>query len=180
MASRKVTLGSVDNHEKAGNVVAELRLLGFPAESISVIFSFLDDAPVSGAPRADAPKPRADCCSADEVGFFSNVCALTLPRVGRVIAAGAVATWLMRDQRDLARCLDAAGVSMVEAKQYERDLRSGMILIGAHTDHPGTIAAVKDVFARNGVAGVLSREEITVSYRLRRNPAFSQVTAHSR
>jgi hypothetical protein len=39
---------------------------------------------------------------------------------------------------------------------------------------------VKDVFARNGVGGLPSREEITVSYRLRRNPPLSQATADSR
>jgi hypothetical protein len=180
MASRKAILGIVDNHEQAGNVVAELRLHGFPADIMSVLFLFSIDRAMGDAARASAPEARADGPSADEVAFFSNACALTLPRVGRVIAAGAVVTSLLRGARDLAHCFDEAGVTALEMAQYERDIRNGGILIGVHIDHPEVIAFVKDVFARYGVTSVVSREEVTVSYRLRRGPSSSETVTASR
>lgn len=160
MGSRKVVLGLVDNHEQAGNVVADLRLNGFPVGVMSVLFA-------SDVQRPEGPNGP----SSSAVGFFSNARSLKLPRVGKVTAGGALSDLLDGPTGDLVSCLGEAGVHAIEAKQFERDLRTGSILVGVHTDHPAVIELVKEVFARYGVTGVLAQEEVRPSFKPRPAPS---------
>ncbi len=61
MESKKILLGIVESHAHAGNVVAQLRLLGFPQKWLSLLFR--DEGQIAGC----RPGPGG------AVGFFSNI-----------------------------------------------------------------------------------------------------------
>ena len=114
MASKKAILGIVENHTQAGNVVAQLRLQGFPQTFLSVLF--LDEGSASGRPGPGGA-----------VGFFSNVAAMAVPGLGSVIAGGVLveqlrgSTWGRGAPGGLVACLTDLGIPLLEAHYLQTE-----------------------------------------------------------
>ena len=154
MAATKAILGIVENHTQAGNVVAQLRLQGFPQTFLSVLFP--DEGSASGRPGPGGA-----------VGFFSNVAALALPGLGPVVAGGALVEMLRGSAWDrgapggLVACLTDLGIPLLEARQCEREVRAGNILIAVHVEHPRLRAFVQETLRSYGATGVETLDERT-------------------
>jgi len=155
MEAKKVTLGIVNDHAQAGDVVAELRLLGFPQKWLSVLFC--DEG------QLDAGSPRPE----GAVGFFSNITAMSVPGLGATVAGGALGATLRESARDrgaphdLASCLLGLGVSHLEARQCEREVRAGGILIAVHVEDLQLRAHVRELLRAHGATTVEVLDELT-------------------
>ncbi|MEZ4301629.1 MAG: hypothetical protein R3B70_42235 [Polyangiaceae bacterium] len=125
MKAKRAVLGIVENHAQAGNIVATLRLQGFPNTWLSVLF--LDEANTAGGSAGPG----------GALGFFGNLAHLDLPRLGHVAVAGSLSSLLCGaeaagEAADLAATLMDFGASVLEARQCERDVASGGILMLVH------------------------------------------------
>lgn len=156
MAPKKAIVGVVENQTQAGNVVAKLRLQGFATRVISILFP--DESRIRRARGHGSEQPPPSDGGA--VGFFSDFSAATIPGVGPVIAGGPLAH-MIEDAPGLADCLTSLGIPILEARQCERDLRAGAILIAVHVEHPSLRSFVKEVFNCDGAAGVDTLDERT-------------------
>jgi hypothetical protein len=138
----------VSSHEKAGEIVAHLRLRSFPNTMLSLVF--LD--PVRPPRAADLDMSGACARFGGAVGFFNNVSAVHVTGLGRAIVGGALVPSLQGEPRGLAGALSRLGVSVLEARQCERDLRAGDILVAVHVEPPDARAYVQKVLESLGAA----------------------------
>lgn len=157
MASRKAMLGIVDSHEKAGDIVASLRLHGFPASLLSILFASELGCCTHDAGPLQEPRERFG----GAVGFFGNVTTMAVRGVGPTVVGGALVQMLEAEPHGLLGCLTSLGISMLEARQCERDLRAKNILVAVHVDHPAERAAVRKTLEQHDAAAIGEREEIT-------------------
>jgi len=155
----KAILTVVESHEEAGNVVASLRLQGFPSKFLSILFQ--DESRLLRA-RGNEPAVRRDCGGA--LGFFSNVAPLSVPGIGPVIAAGALSDLLKETPGGLAACLVSLRLPYLLARQCERDVRAGHIVIAVHVEHPRLQSFVRDIFEREAAVSACAQDEIPVTW----------------
>lgn len=161
MASRKAVLGIVASHQRAGDIIAFLRLNGFPMSLLSVVFGNGDSSDLGDDARS-AAAARARFGGA--VGFFANVASFTVPGLGPVVACGAIVPALRADAGGLPGCLSSLGISLLEAGQCERDLRAEHILLAVHVEHPAACRFVREVLVRHGAATARGVQVATLPY----------------
>ena len=152
-------LGIVDSHEKAGDIVASLRLGGFPTDLLSILFA----GEIGRSKREAAPHQEARERFGGAVGFFGNLTTLPVRGVGSTVVGGALVQMLLHEPNGLLGCLTSLGISLLEARQCERDLRAKNILVIVQVEHPEEHAAVKEMLERHDAVTIARCEEVTVA-----------------
>lgn len=156
MMSKKAVLGICEDHEQAGNVVANLRLKGFPTKVISIVF--LDERG-RGAAADDSEADSEGLRVGGAVGFFSEIFSLRVAGLAPVLAGGPLAATLRGAPGGLGHCLGELGIPVLEGRLCERDVRDGKILIVVHAEPARLRACVTEVFKEHGAAAVEARRE---------------------
>ena len=144
---------------QAHAIVDELRLAGFLAGEISVLFSDRGSDGFGGD-RARAGQGAAAGATTGGVlggalGWLVGIGALTVPGLGAFVVAGPLMAALSGAAVGAAAlgitgALVGMGLPEHEAKRYESKVRSGNILVSVHADDPRQRAFARDIFARNG------------------------------
>lgn len=160
MASSKAVLGIVASHQRAGDIIAYLRLNGFPMSLLSIVFTNGAGSELGEGDRGAMARARFG----GAVGFFANVAAFEVPGLGSVVAGGAIVPALLGEADGLIGCLSSLGISPLEARQCERDLRANNILLAIHVEHPAACRFVRDVLVRHGAATASGVQVATIPY----------------
>lgn len=160
MMSKKAVLGICEDHEQAGNVVANLRLKGFPAKVISIVF--LDERGRGATAADDSEADDEGLRVGGAVGFFSEIFSLRVVGLAPVLAGGPLAATLRGAPGGLGHCLGELGIPVVEGRLCERDVLDGKILIVVHAEPARLRTCVTEVFKEHGAAASEARREPTL------------------
>jgi hypothetical protein len=155
--------GSVDG--AAGGARA-VRGLGIPAEQISVVARNHEEEgaiaeQIGGTPGADIEDSRLAARLGELGGHVLAAIAVVLPGIGPIVATGPLSAGLGEAAGhvagDLSTILSGAGVATDRAERFERAVKKGAVLIGAHV-RGGNVAAVCQAFEQNGGSDVTVAE----------------------
>jgi len=170
-------IASSDN--QANVIVDDLRLSGFSANDISVLFP--DKASTRNfahqkntkAPEGAVTGASTGLAVGAALGWLAGIGSLAIPGVGPFIAAGPIMAALSGAAvggavGGVAGALVGMGIPEFEAKRYESRVKGGNILISVHSDSSDETARAKDIFENAGASDISSAGE----------SAAEHVTAH--
>lgn len=170
--SKKAVFCIAKTESQAESIVAELKRSGFSNNDISALFpdkkgtrDFAHEKSTK-APEGATTGAGAGGLLGGTLGWLVGIGALAIPGVGPLIAAGPIVAALSGAAVGAAvggigGALVGMGIPELEAKQYERKVRDGNILISVHTDDADEVARAKDVFKRQNAENISSSGEAT-------------------
>ncbi len=175
MASKKAVLGLVSNRLQAETIVDKLVKNGFGTNDISALFpdksgtrDFAHEqntkAPEGAVVGAGA---GAGGAVGGTLGLLVGIGALAIPGLGPFIAAGPILAALSgvargRGRRGIAGALIGLGIPEIEARQYERKIKDGNILISVHVEDGKERARAKEIIEQGGATNVVTVGEESV------------------
>ncbi len=136
----KRVVGVFDNGDEAVRAIEDLKVQGYDRDAISVVARDRDDVDdIHDETGTKTEEGLATGAATGGVlgglaGFLAGVGALAIPGVGPILAAGPIAATLTgaavgAGAGGLTGALIGMGIPEDEADQYERDVKSGKILV---------------------------------------------------
>lgn len=168
--SKQSVLGIVKSPDQAHQVLRELKLLGFSADDVSILFpdqggsrDFVHERQTK-APEGAVTGASAGGLAFGTVGLLVGLGALVIPGFGPLLAVGPLFAALSTGAVGAAvggitGALVGLGFSEFVAKMYEGKLGDGNTLISVHTENRADIERVKKVFTQHEVEDVGSTAE---------------------
>src|SRR5688572_29101057 len=160
--SHPLLLALFENPTAAASAARELRALGVPQDKVSIVArSHDEEGQLARAADASPGSEIEDSRPASRLGELSGhllaTIALVMPGIGPIVADGPLAAGLGEAAGHaaggIARTLHHAGLERSEADRWESAIENGAILVGAHVDAGGSVAA-RDVLTRSGATAV--------------------------
>lgn len=158
------------SQEQAEVIVDKLRVAGFSANDISVLFpdksgtkDFAHEHNTK-APEGATAGGVAGMGIGAILGWVAGIGAIAIPGVGPFIAAGPIVAALSGAAvggvtGGILGALVGLGIPEFEAKRYEEKIRSGNILISVHTEDGDERGRAKDIFKESGADDIASSSE---------------------
>lgn len=158
------------SREQAEVIVDKLRIAGFSADDISVLFpdksgtkDFAHEHNTK-APEGATAGGAAGMGIGAILGWVAGIGAIAIPGVGPFIAAGPIVAALSGAAvggvaGGILGALVGLGIPEFEAKRYEEKIRSGNILISVHTEDSDERGRAKNIFKDSGADDIASSAE---------------------
>lgn len=146
----------------AADAARALRTLGIPREHVSIVARRHDEeGAVADTAVASPGSEIEDSRPASRLGelaaHLAAAVAVVIPGVGPIVADGPLSAALGEAAGhvagDISRALQRAGLSDAQADQWERRIKEGAFLVGAHADKV-SVDAVREVLNRAGGSSV--------------------------
>ena len=161
------------SEEQAATIVDALKVAGFSNNDVSVLLpdkqGTKDFAHKKNtkAPEGATTGGVTGGVLGGALGWLVGIGALAIPGVGPFIAAGPIIAALSGAAvggavGGLTGALIGLGIPEYEAKRYEGKLRSGNILISAHTENSNEAHRAKEIFQRLGAEDISSTGESSI------------------
>lgn len=164
MAKRHLVAALFDRRRDAERVVADLRDAGIPEDSISLLwragdFEDADQSRVAGHTKRSV---AAAAAGGGLAGALLGVAVLTIPGIGLVAAAGAIAASSLSSVAAVSAIIGATGGAMArmltdqdvdgrEANYIERQIRQGKVFVSVDTRiAEGQKDLARQIILRNG------------------------------
>jgi hypothetical protein len=154
--------------------VDRLRVAGFRAEDISVVFPDKQTHQLAHEINTKAPEGASTGAAAGAVaggvlGWLIGIGAVAIPGLGPFIAAGPIVAALagagaVGATGGLIGALVGAGMPEIEAKRYEGRLRSGRMLVSVHCDDHEWAKRAKEILKDTNAEDVTSMHEPVGDY----------------
>jgi len=164
------------NVPEAERIVNQLRAAGFAGDDVSVLFpdktgtrDFAHEQHTK-APEGAATGAGTGGLLGGGLGWLVGIGALAIPGVGPFIAAGPIMAALAgaavgAAAGGLTGALVGLGMPEYEAKQYERKILKGNMLISVHTEDGDEVDRAKEIFKREGAQDISYTGEAAVKTR---------------
>ena len=142
----------------AADAARALRTLGVPRERVSIVARRHDEegevADAAGAsPGSEIEDSRPASRLGELAAHLAAAVAVVIPGVGPIVADGPLSAALGEAAghvaRDISRALQRAGLASSLADQWEKRIKEGAFLVGAHADKV-PVDAVREVLSRAG------------------------------
>jgi hypothetical protein len=142
----------------AAEAARGLRALGIPRERVSIVARRHDDegviADAAGAsPGSEIEESRPASRLGELAGHLAAAMAVVIPGVGPILADGPLAAALGEAAGhvagDISHALQRAGLASSQADHWEKRIKEGAFLVGAHADKV-PVDAVREVLSRAG------------------------------
>ena len=165
--SHPLVLALFDGADRAAAGARAARELGIPAEHLSVVARNHEEEGriaerIGATPGADIEDSRLAARLGELGAHVLAAIALVLPGIGPIVASGPLAAGMGEAAGhvagDLSTILSGAGVSTDRAERYERAVKRGAILIGAHVRIGGTVPVVCQALEAHGGTDVTVAE----------------------
>jgi hypothetical protein len=139
--SHPVVLAIFDQLTTAAAAARSLRSLGVPRERVSVVAKSMDEegklARAGGASPGSEIEESLPASQLGELGaHMLAAVALIMPGIGTIVADGPLSVGMAEAAGhlvgDVSRALVRAGIPESEAEEWERRIRAGAFLVGAH------------------------------------------------
>ena len=151
----------IETRGQAEEIVDDLKNAGFSSDQISVLMpDKAETKEFAREKRTKAPEGAAAGAATGGVvggvlGWLAGIGSLTIPGLGPFIAAGPLAAALAGAGAGaavggLAGALIGLGIPEDEAKQYEKKIKEGNILVSAHSTDPEQCERAEEIFERFG------------------------------
>ena len=159
---------------QARQIVDDLKLSGFSANDISVLFpdksttkNFAHEKNTK-APEGATAGAGAGAVLGGAAGWLVGIGALAIPGLGPFIAAGPLMAALSGAAvggavGGVTGALVGLGIPEFEAKRYEGRVKGGNILISVHSDNGDETKRAKEIFERDGAEDISSSGEANVA-----------------
>jgi len=170
---KKAVFGIAANEAQAQRIANALKLEGFPASEISVLFpdktgtrDFAHEQHTKAPEGAAAGAGTGGVLGAG-LGWLVGIGSLAIPGVGPFIAAGPIMAALGGAAigatiGGMTGVLVGLGVPEYEAKQYEGKIREGNILLSVHAENSKEVSRAKEIFEREGAHDISYTAETSV------------------
>jgi hypothetical protein len=171
--------GMVKDRSQAEHIVMELRNAGFSHDDISVLMAdktgsrdFAHEHNTK-APEGAAAGAGTGGVLGGTLGLLAGIGALAIPGLGPFIAAGPIMAALSgaavgATVGGVTGALIGMGMPEYEAKRYEGKLKSGNILVSAHTEDSNERKRAKDIFEAAGAEDISTASEESVPHEAKR------------
>ncbi|HEX6244552.1 MAG TPA: DUF3341 domain-containing protein [Polyangiales bacterium] len=171
---KKAVIGIVDSAAQAEILVNDLqREASIRLADISVLLPDRRDAEAfarenhTKAPEGAVAGASAGGLLGGTLGLLVGIGALAIPGVGPLIAAGPVLAALSGVAAGvtlggISGALVGMGIPETEARDYERKLREGSVLVAVHTESSEEQRLVRDLMRRDGAHDIDTRNESTL------------------
>lgn len=167
----KIVFCSVSNDTLAESVISRLQASGFSNNQVSALFpeggkvKNLVLEKHSKAPEGAAAGGGTGGVIGGVLGWLVGIGSLAIPGIGPFIAAGPILAALSGAAVGAAAggmigSLVGLGVTEVEAKQYEKKLKEGQILISIHAKNPEEVEKARKIFSESGASDISETKEI--------------------
>jgi hypothetical protein len=165
-----------DTELQAAEIVRSLKVAGFPANDISVLFpdkegtrDFAHEKNTK-LPEGAAAGGVSGGILGGAIGWLVGIGSLAIPGIGPFVAAGPImaalgGAALGAATGGLAGGLIGLGIPEFEAKQYAERLQSGNILISVHTEDASERSRAKEIFEHHNASDISSSGEESVRQR---------------
>ncbi len=159
-----------DTREKANDIVSQLQAAGFANNDISVLFpdksgtrDFAHEKHTK-APEGATTGGVTGGVVGGALGLLAGLGLLAIPGLGPFVAAGPIMATLSGmgvggTVGGIVGALVGMGMPELEAKRYEGKVKSGNILISAHTDNWDKSRRAKEIMERCGATDISSGSE---------------------
>jgi hypothetical protein len=146
----------------AAQAARALRTLGIPRERVSIVARRHDEegvvADAAGAsPGSEIEDSRPASRLGELAAHLAAAVAVVIPGVGPIVADGPLSAALGEAAGhvagDISRALQRAGLTGSQAEQWEKRIKEGAFLVGAHADKV-PVDAVREVLNRAGGSSV--------------------------
>jgi len=169
----KSILAIVDSQHQTESIVSELQRVGFPQNSLSVLFPDQDGTRDfahehhTKAPEGAIAGVSAGGALGGALGILAGVGALSVPGAGALLAVGPLFAALSGAAAGatlggIAGALVGMGIPEIEAKRYEGKIRGGNILIAVHVDNRDAQAIALSILQRGGAHDIAAATEARV------------------
>jgi hypothetical protein len=157
-----LVLGLFETPADAATAARALRDLGLPRERVSIVARNHDEegelaTATGGSPGSEIEDSRIASRLAELGAHLIAAIAVVLPGIGPIVADGPLAAGLGEAAGHLAgglrRTLEDAGVTAVDAEQWEAQIERGAVLIAAHVSD-ATIGAARTALETAGASKV--------------------------
>jgi hypothetical protein len=171
--------GIVKDRAQAEHIVSELKNAGFPYQDVSVLMAdktgtrdFAHEHNTK-APEGATAGAGTGGVVGGTLGLLAGIGALSIPGLGPFIAAGPVMATLSgaavgATVGGITGALVGLGMPEYEAKRYEGKLKTGNILVSAHTDDANERRRAKEIFEAAGAEDISTASEESVPHETRR------------
>jgi hypothetical protein len=152
--------------DEAADGARAVRALGVTAQQISVVARNHEEEGeiaerIGATPGADIEDSRVAARLGELGAQVLAAIAVVLPGIGPIVATGPLSAGLGEAAGhvagDLSTILSGAGVGTDRAEHFERAVRAGSVLIGAHV-RDGNVAAICQALEQSGGTGVTVAE----------------------
>ena len=161
-----------DSEMQAAEIVRSLKVAGFPANDISVLFPDKEGTrDFAHEKNTKAPEGATVGASAGGIiggtlGLLAGIGVLAIPGVGPFIAAGPIMAALSGIAAGAAvggigGALIGLGIPELEAKRYEGKVKDGNILIAVHSENSEETKRAKQIFEQHGGSDITTASEKT-------------------
>ncbi len=163
----------VNDRANAEAIVADLRTAGFSGNDISALFpdkegtrDFAHEKNTK-APEGAATGAATGGLLGGTLGWLAGIGALAIPGVGPFVAAGPIMAALGgaavgASAGGLTGALIGLGMPELEAKQYDKKIRGGNILLSVHTEDGDERKKAGDIFKRHNASDISTAGEESV------------------
>jgi hypothetical protein len=169
----KAVFCMVKSEALARDIVEKLKVMGFPASDISVLFADRSGTrdfayeQNTKAPEGATAGGLVGAGAGGVLGWLAGIGTLAIPGIGPFIAAGPIMAALAgmgigAATGGLLGALVGLGIPEFEAKRYEGKLREGNILISVHVEDSKEQSRAKDVFEVAGAQDISTTGEAAV------------------
>jgi hypothetical protein len=171
--------GIVKDRSQAEHIVTQLKDAGFSYQDVSVLMAdktgtrdFAHEHNTK-APEGAATGAGTGGVLGGTLGLLAGIGALSIPGLGPFIAAGPVMATLSgaavgATVGGITGALVGLGMPEYEAKRYEGKLKTGNILVSAHTDDANERRRAKEIFESAGAEDISTASEEDVPHETRR------------
>ena len=162
--SHPLVLGLFTNAAAAAAGARALHAIGVARDRISVVARNHDEEgalaeQMDATPGVDIEDSRPAAILGELGGHVLAAIAVVMPGIGPIVAAGPLSAGLGEAAGHVAggvaSTLSTAGVPEHDARQLEKDVRSGAILIGVHVSG-NAVPAISEALATSGADKVLT------------------------
>ena len=156
--SHPLVMGLFQEAAAAAQAARALRTLGIPRERVSIVARRHDEegvvADASGAsPGSEIEDSRPASRLGELAAHLAAAVAVVIPGVGPIVADGPLSAALGEAAGhvagDISRALQRAGLPGSQADHWERRIKEGAFLVGAHADKV-PVDAIREVLNRAG------------------------------
>jgi hypothetical protein len=142
----------------AAGAARALRALGIPRERVSIVARSHDEegaiADAAGAsPGSEIEDSRPASRLGELAAHVAATVAVVIPGVGPIVADGPLSAAFGEVAGhvagDISRALQRAGLATSQANEWEKRIKEGAFLVGAHADK-GPVETARDALIRQG------------------------------
>ena len=160
--SHPLVLALFPDARDAASAARALRTLGVPRERVSIVARSHDEegvvADAAGAsPGSEIEDSRPASRLGELAAHLAAAVAVVVPGVGPIVADGPLSAALGEAAGhvagDISRALQRAGLTSDEASSWEKRIRDGAFLVGAHADKV-PVESAREALIRAGGAPV--------------------------